>query len=60
MSTSQTDQPEHRSIGQVVKDILLFLAAPFITLGCLMTFPFIAALMLTRRGEHLRRRLWTD
>lgn len=53
MNASQTAQPEHRKIREVVEDILLFFAAPFITLACLATFPFIGALMLTRRGEKL-------
>ncbi len=59
MGASQTAEPEHRGIGQVVRDILLFFAAPFITLGCVASFPFIVAVMLTRRGEQLWHRLRT-
>ncbi|HEY1932647.1 MAG TPA: hypothetical protein VGG99_11585 [Acetobacteraceae bacterium] len=45
-------QPERRTPGQVVKDIILFFAAPFITFAYLSLFPFIGLAMLTRRGER--------
>lgn len=48
--------PERRSPGQVARDILLFFAAPFITVAYLPLFPFIGLYMLTRRGEHLWHR----
>ena len=52
-----TDEPgRHRTPGQIAADIVLFFAAPFITLAYLALFPFIAVMMLTRRGDKYWRR----
>ena len=42
--------PARRTVGQVAKDILLFFAAPFITMAYLPMFPFIGLAMLFRKG----------
>jgi CheY-like chemotaxis protein len=42
----------HRSAAQVVKDIALFFAAPFITMGSLALFPFIGLAMLAKTWHH--------
>jgi hypothetical protein len=41
-----TGSGSHRSVAQVVKDIALFFAGPFITIAYLALFPFIAVRML--------------
>lgn len=48
--------PGHRTAGQVARDIVLFFAAPFITILYLPLFPFIGLFMLTRKGERLWHR----
>lgn len=49
----QSAQPgQHRTIAQIVKDIALFFAAPFITLAYLALFPFIGLMTL--------RQTWRD
>jgi hypothetical protein len=58
MSEPQTAPSGRRSVRQVVKDDLLFFVAPFITLACVVTFPFIAVLLLTRRGIRRGQELW--
>ena len=45
-----------RTPVQVAADIVLFFAAPFITLAYCALFPFIAVMMLTRRGDKYWRR----
>jgi hypothetical protein len=42
------NRPAKRTVGEVVKDIILFLAAPFISLFYVILFPFIGAAMLFR------------
>lgn len=49
------DTPPRRTAGQVVKDILLFVAAPFITLAYLVLFPFIGMTMLFRKDGRVWR-----
>jgi hypothetical protein len=44
----------HRTADQVLKDIGLFFAAPFVTLAYLALFPFIGFSEL-RRGWHERK-----
>ena len=45
-----------RTVQEFLKDVGLFFAAPFITLGYLLLFPFIAAMLLLRSGRRVRRR----
>jgi hypothetical protein len=53
LAVAVSDGPiERRTAGQVVKDIALFFAAPFITIAYLVLFPFIGVAMLTRKGER--------
>jgi hypothetical protein len=44
--TAETGSP--RSVAQVVRDIVLFFAGPFITIAYLALFPFIAVSMLRK------------
>ncbi len=48
-------EPEPRSPVQVVKDIALFFAAPFITIAYLVLFPFIGLRLLIRTGQQHRQ-----
>jgi hypothetical protein len=41
-----------RTGGQIVKDVVLFFAAPFITLAYLSLFPFIGLALLLRAWRH--------
>jgi len=45
-----------RTVQEFLKDVGLFFAAPFITLGYLLLFPFIGAMLLLRSGRLARRR----
>jgi len=47
------DEGPRRTVGQVLKDIALFFAAPFITMAYMPLFPFIGFSMLR---QELRRR----
>ncbi len=51
---TEVDNGAHlrRSPGQVVKDIVLFFAAPFITLAYLPLFPFLGMAMMSRAWRH--------
>ncbi len=49
------DEPEPRSLAQVVKDIALFFASPFITIAYLVLFPFIGLRVLIRTGHQNRQ-----
>lgn len=41
-----------RSVGVILKDIVLFFAAPFVTIAYLALFPFIGVTMVLRaRGQ---------
>lgn len=42
----------HRTPGQVIKDIALFFAAPFVTLAYVSLFPFMAMAMLYQALRH--------
>jgi hypothetical protein len=44
----------HRTTAQVVKDIVLFVAAPFVTMAYLFLFPFIGVAMFARAWRHRR------
>lgn len=51
-----SDQPlTRRTAAEVIKDILLLFAGPFITIAYLPVFGVLAVLMLTRRGRHIWR-----
>ncbi len=54
---AKQDKPARRSIGEFVKDVVLFLAAPFISLVYIAMFPFIGLAMLVRahREGKLKR-----
>ena len=57
-STAATATPsEHRgrTFAQIVKDIALFFAAPFITLAYMALMPSIALAMLARMGGRAGR-----
>jgi hypothetical protein len=41
-----------RTVSQILKDIVLFFAAPFITLAYLSLFPFIGLVLLLRAWRH--------
>jgi hypothetical protein len=42
-------EPEpRRTVAQVLKDIALFFAAPFVTIAYLALFPFIGVMLLMR------------
>jgi hypothetical protein len=47
--------PGHRTPGQVLKDIVLFFAAPFITLAYMPLFAFIGLAMLIRKDSSFWR-----
>lgn len=47
-------KPDRRSVGQVLKDAVLFLAAPFISLAYMALFPFIGIAMLMRNRREKR------
>jgi hypothetical protein len=51
-ASGSTNAHSRRTGGQVAKDIVLFFGAPFITLGSLCLFPFIAISQL--------RQAWRD
>jgi hypothetical protein len=44
-----------RSLKQVASDIVLFFAAPFVTLAYVPLFPFIGAAMLMRAWRHRKQ-----
>jgi hypothetical protein len=50
-------KPAKRNFGQFLRDVGLFLAAPFISLVYMAMFPFIGLVMLVRalREERSRR-----
>lgn len=47
-------KPPRRSVAEVVKDVVLFLAAPFISLVYMAMFPFIGLVMLMRARREGR------
>jgi hypothetical protein len=47
-------KPARRSIGEFVKDVVLFLAAPFISLVYCAMFPFIGLVMLMKARQEER------
>lgn len=47
MNAGQT-RPPKRTFGEFLRDVLLFLATPFITVFYLALFPFIGLVMLVR------------
>lgn len=59
MSASNPHPPDEagsrRTAGQVLKDIGLFFASPFVTMGCLALFPFIGLAELRRAWRHRNR-----
>jgi hypothetical protein len=42
----------HRTVSQILKDIALFFAAPFVTLAYLPLFPFIGLAVLRQAWRH--------
>ena len=42
----------HRTMARIAKDIGLFVAAPFVTLGYVSLFPFIGMAMLAQAWRH--------
>ncbi len=46
LATPGGDAGSPRTAGQVVKDILLFFAGPFVTMAYLATFPYLAMKIL--------------
>ncbi len=49
-------KPARRSVGEFVKDVVLFLAAPFISLVYMAMFPFIGLVLLMRARQEERNR----
>ena len=47
-------RPARRSLGEFLKDVVLFLAAPFISLVYMAMFPFIGLVMLVRAKQEER------
>ena len=39
---SSGEERPRRTAGEVIKDIALFFASPFVTMGCLAMFPIVA------------------
>jgi hypothetical protein len=44
-----------RTAGQVAKDVVLFFAAPFISIAYVALFPFIGLMLLVRTGGQPRQ-----
>lgn len=49
------DGPRPRTAGQVAKDVVLFFAAPFISIAYVALFPFIGLMLLVRTGRQPRQ-----
>jgi hypothetical protein len=49
-------KPARRTFGEFVKDVVLFLAAPFVSLTYVGLFPFIGIAMLARTLQERRKR----
>lgn len=47
-------KPAKRSLGEFLKDVVLFLAAPFISLVYMAMFPFIGLVMLVKSRQEER------
>jgi hypothetical protein len=47
-------KPARRSVAEFAKDVVLFLAAPFISLVYMAMFPFIGLVMLVRARQQKR------
>jgi hypothetical protein len=46
---------QRRTPAQIVTDIGLFAAAPFVTLGCVSLFPFIGIVLLAREWRRRKQ-----
>ena len=55
MNAAQS-KPANRSLGEVLKDAFLFLAAPFISLAYMALFPFIGLVMLVRARREAQKK----
>ncbi len=49
-------RPAKRTFGEFVKDVVLFLAAPFISLAYIALFPFIGLAMLAKSLQENRKK----